>query len=81
MESPQKIAEDIVGTYRNSAAYTVCPGRAEAIARAVRALAAGATLLILGKPRDETQLVRGKKQFFSDRAAVREALCEAPTQT
>lgn len=73
-ESPQKIAEAIVGEYYNSAAYRICPSRAEAIEAAVADLARGDTLLILGKPREDTQLVCGKKQFFSDRAQVQAAL-------
>ncbi|MBE6605257.1 MAG: hypothetical protein E7639_06110 [Ruminococcaceae bacterium] len=73
-ESPQKIAEEIVGDYYNSAAYRVCPSRAAAIEAAVADMQAGDTLLILGKPREDTQLVCGKKQFFSDRLQVRQAL-------
>ena len=58
-ESPEKIAKEIVGAYYNSAAYYVCPARDKAIARAVADLQPGDTLLILGKPREDTQLVSG----------------------
>lgn len=73
-ESPQKIAEEIVGEYYNSAAYRICPSRAAAIEAAVADMQEGDTLLILGKPREDTQLVCGKKQFFSDRLQVKQAL-------
>jgi len=73
-ELPQKIAEDIIGEYYNSAAYRICLSRAAAIEAAVADLQEGDTLLILGKPREDTQLTRGKKEFFSDRLAVKQAL-------
>ena len=73
-ESARQIALDMVGENADSARYLVMTDRAAAIAAAVLDLRRGDTLLILGKPREETQLVHGKKQFFSDRRAVLDAI-------
>ena len=73
-EPPEKIAEEIVGVYFNSAAYRICPSREKAIAMAVDDLQPGDTLLILGKPREDTQLIHGQKKRFSDRLKVQSAL-------
>ena len=73
-ESALQIARDMVGENEDSARYLVIASRAEAIKAAALDLRPSDTLLILGKPREETQLVSGKRHFFSDRLALLEAI-------
>ena len=66
-EPPRDIVRDMVGEVENSPRYTCIPARQSAITDAVSDMREGDVLLILGKPRDDTQLVRGARQEFSDR--------------
>lgn len=72
-EMPEKIARDMVAEIENSPRYRIIPSRRRAICLAVADLRAGDTLLILGKARDHTQLVKGKEQEFYDRTTALEA--------
>ena len=69
-----QITRDMVGENAESRRYRVVASRADAIRDAVLDLRMGDTLLILGKPREETQLIDGKKCFFSDRLALFDAI-------
>lgn len=75
-ESVLQIAHDMVGENGDAARYRIIASRAEAIGEAAFDLRSGDTLLILGKPREDTQLQNGKKHFFSDRLAVLNAIRE-----
>ena len=75
-ESVTQITHDMVGENDDSARYRVIASRADAIREAALDLRRGDTLVILGKPREETQLVNGKKHFFSDRLALLDAIRE-----
>lgn len=66
-ESPCEILRDMVEEIENSPRYACIPMRQNAIIDAVSDMCEGDVLLILGKPRDDTQLVRGVRQDFSDR--------------
>ncbi len=73
-EPISQIIREMVGENADSARYRAVPSRADAIREAALELRMGDTLLILGKPREETQLVDGKKCFFSDRLALLDAI-------
>ena len=74
-ESPLQIYRDMTATVKDEGRHSFCADRARAILTAVSALRKGDTLLILTK-HEETQLIQGKKQHFSDREIVRCALQE-----
>jgi len=65
-----QIARDMVAEIEDSRRYLVVPSRREAILRAVGDLRRGDTLLVLGKARDDTQLVMGAREPFSDRDMI-----------
>ena len=64
------ITKDMVSEIEDASRYLCIPSRRKAILRAMEDLRTGDTLLILGKARDETQLVNGIKEAFSDRDVV-----------
>lgn len=72
-EPVKGIIQEMVSEIEDAGRYLCIPSRRKAILRAMEDLRAGDTLLILGKARDDTQLVMGTKEPFSDRKVALEA--------
>jgi UDP-N-acetylmuramoyl-L-alanyl-D-glutamate--2,6-diaminopimelate ligase len=89
-EPPEKILADVVaGIARLGATeleasalshaergYHVCPGRREAIRRAIRAARPDDTVLLLGKGHEDYQIVGTRREHFDDREEAQRALEE-----
>ncbi len=72
-EPVSRITHDMVAQIKETRRYLILPARRTALLRAVNDLAPGDTLLVLGKARDETQLVAGVREAFSDRHVIMNA--------
>lgn len=73
-EPVRRIVRDMVAEIKDSERYVILPSRREAILRAVLDLRDGDTLLVLGKPRDDTQLISGVREVFCDRDVILKAV-------
>lgn len=73
-ENPADICEQMLDGMKEPARAVILPDRRKAISRAVRELREGDVLLILAKPTDAGQLVRGRYHPFDERAEVESAL-------
>lgn len=69
-EPVKRIIQEMVLEIEDASRYLCIPSRRKAILRAIEDLRTGDTLLVLGKARDESQLVMGAKEPFSDREVV-----------
>lgn len=69
-EPVSAIVEDMVAGVTDKRRYLTIPSRRAAIEHAVQALRPGDTLLVLGKPRDNTQRISGAREAFSDQDII-----------
>ena len=73
-ENPSEIAREMAAGAAYPDRYRIVADRREAILLAVRELRPGDVLLLSGKGDEESQLIRGRREPFSERAIVREAM-------
>ena len=71
-ESPEGILEDILTHFDTKCPHTVIADREEAVRFAVRISRPGDILLLAGKGHETYQLIKGKKEPFSERAIILE---------
>jgi len=69
-----KVDPAALGERRNAKIFAVIPDRAQAIEAAIRAAAAGDTVLIAGKGHEDYQIIGARKFPFDDRTVARQAL-------
>lgn len=74
-EDATVICEDIMRGMDDPLRCCIIPDRRQAIVRAVLEMRPGDTLLLAGKGGETYQLIRGKKERFSEREIVAEILC------
>ena len=73
-EPVPRILRDMVADVADTGRFLALPSRYAALCRAAEELRAGDTLLVLGKAYDETQLISGVSELFSDKEVLLDAV-------